>query len=139
MDAGKKVNGRKRHILVDTMGLLLIAIVHIASIQDRDGARIVLEKAKACFTRLRLIWADGANGRQRRVGGLRDIDTGCRIVDLSIRHHLVYANRYNFVFCHRVHRVSQFIKINLCELCGLKVKFILLKVQCLTLLFEVLR
>ncbi len=58
-DAGKKVKGRKRHILVDTMGLLLITVVHIASIQDRDGAKLVLQKAKVYFPRLQLIWADG--------------------------------------------------------------------------------
>jgi len=54
-DAGKNVNGRKRHILVDTMGLLLMVLVHADSIQDRDGAKLLLGK----FTRLRLIWADG--------------------------------------------------------------------------------
>ena len=58
-DAGKKVKGRKRHILVDTMGLLLIVLVHAANIQDRDGAKLVLNKAKQCFNRLHLIWADG--------------------------------------------------------------------------------
>lgn len=58
-DAGKKVNGRKRHILVDVMGLLLMVIVHAANIQDRDGARIVLEKSNGKFPRLQLIWADG--------------------------------------------------------------------------------
>jgi putative transposase len=58
-DAGKKVNGRKRHILVDTMGLLLMVVVHTANIQDRDGARQVLEKVKGMFSRLSLIWADG--------------------------------------------------------------------------------
>ena len=58
-DAGKKIKGRKRHILVDTLGLLLIVIVHAANIQDRDGAKLVLNKAKSCFCHLRLIWADG--------------------------------------------------------------------------------
>jgi putative transposase len=58
-DAGKKVNGRKRHILVDTMGLVLLAVVHVASVQDRDGARLLLAKAKGLFPRLQLIWADG--------------------------------------------------------------------------------
>ena len=43
-DAGKKIKGRKRHILVDTTGLLLKVIVHAANIQDRDGAKLVLEK-----------------------------------------------------------------------------------------------
>src|SRR5258706_10489550 len=58
-DAGKKIKGRKRHILVDTMGLLLVAVVHAASIQDRDGAKLVLEKARGCLPRLKHIWAQG--------------------------------------------------------------------------------
>jgi hypothetical protein len=41
-DAGKKVNGRKRHVLVDVMGLILMVVVHSAAIQDRDGAKLVL-------------------------------------------------------------------------------------------------
>jgi putative transposase len=58
-DAGKKIKGRKRHILVDTMGLLLVVVVHAANIQDRDGAKLLFEKAKNLFPRLQLIWADG--------------------------------------------------------------------------------
>jgi putative transposase len=58
-DAGKKIKGRKRHILVDTMGLLLVVIVHAANIQDRDGAKLLFEKAKNRFPRLQLLWADG--------------------------------------------------------------------------------
>ncbi len=58
-DAGKKVNGRKRHILVDVMGLVMVAVVHPANVQDRDGAKLVLERVKNAFSRLRLIWADG--------------------------------------------------------------------------------
>lgn len=58
-DAGKKINGRKRHILVDTMGLILLVIVHTANIQDRDGAKLVLQKVLEHFPRLKLIWADG--------------------------------------------------------------------------------
>ncbi len=63
-DAGKQINGRKRHILVDTIGMVLMVVVHGAGIQDRDGARIVLEKVKDRFTRLKLIWADGAYAGQ---------------------------------------------------------------------------
>ena len=48
-DAAKKVNGRKRHILVDTTGLLLMVIVHTANIQDRDGAKLVLDEVKGTF------------------------------------------------------------------------------------------
>jgi putative transposase len=58
-DAGKKINGRKRHILVDTLGLLLRVVVHPASLQDREGAKLVLTKIKDLFPRLQLIWADG--------------------------------------------------------------------------------
>lgn len=58
-DAGKKIKGRKRHILVDAMGLLLMVVVHAANIQDRDGAKLVLAKVKGHFPRLQLIWADG--------------------------------------------------------------------------------
>ena len=58
-DAGKKIKGRKRHILVDTMGLLLMVVVHAANVQDRDGARLLLDKAKGLFPRLQRIWADG--------------------------------------------------------------------------------
>lgn len=58
-DAGKKVKGTKRHLLVDTLGLLLCVVVHAAGIQDRDGAKLVLGKAKNLFPKLRLIWADG--------------------------------------------------------------------------------
>lgn len=58
-DAGKKIKGRKRHLLVDTMGLVLLVVVHGANIQDRDGARLLLAKAKGLFPRLQRIWADG--------------------------------------------------------------------------------
>jgi putative transposase len=59
-DAGKKVTGRKRHVVVDTMGLLLAVVVHSASVQDRDGAKLVLRRLAGRFPRLRLIWADAA-------------------------------------------------------------------------------
>jgi putative transposase len=57
--AGKKVTGRKRHLLVDTLGLLLVVVVLAAQIQDRAGAKMVFLQAKRRFPRLRLIWADG--------------------------------------------------------------------------------
>jgi putative transposase len=53
------VKGRKRHLLVDTLGLVLVAVVHAADIPDREGARWVLKKAWAAWPRLRQIWADG--------------------------------------------------------------------------------
>jgi len=51
--------GRKRHLVVDTLGLIMAVVVHAADIQDRDGAKLVLRKLKDRFSRLSLIWADG--------------------------------------------------------------------------------
>ena len=59
-DSAKQVKGRKRHILVDTLGLLIAVVVTAASMQDRDGAKKLLGVLRHWFTRLRLIWADGA-------------------------------------------------------------------------------
>jgi putative transposase len=59
-DAGKKTNGRKRHIVVDTMGLLWLLVVHPAHIQDRDGAKLVLARLAFGLFRWRLLWADAA-------------------------------------------------------------------------------
>ena len=61
-DAGKKVTGRKRHIVVDTLGLLLAVVVTSASTQDRDGAQLILRELYRRFrdsVRIELIWADG--------------------------------------------------------------------------------
>ena len=54
------LEGRKRHILVDTLGLLIAVVVTAASMQDRDGAKCLLSILRHWFTRLRCIWADGA-------------------------------------------------------------------------------
>jgi len=65
-DAGKKINGRKRHIVVDTLGLVLALVVHPANVQDYDGAVLVLGilgRLKARFNRLKVIFADSAYGR----------------------------------------------------------------------------
>jgi Transposase DDE domain len=59
-DAGKRVNGRKRHLAVDTDGLLLAVVVTIAGIQDRDGAYRLLAALRAKFSTIALVWADGA-------------------------------------------------------------------------------
>ncbi len=64
-DNNKKVSGRKRHILVDVLGLILVVMVHKASIQERAGAQSLLQRAKAKgFQRLGLIWADGGYSGQ---------------------------------------------------------------------------
>jgi putative transposase len=60
-DGGKKVNGRKRHILVDTLGNLLVVAVHSAGVADSVGAKLVLERLPLMWQRrLEVIWADGA-------------------------------------------------------------------------------
>jgi len=58
-DAGKKVKGRKRHILTDTCGFLIFILVHAADIQDRDGAVDVLAAVRTRFPWLRHVFADG--------------------------------------------------------------------------------
>jgi transposase len=58
-DAGKKIKGKKRHILVDTQGLLLHAIVHGADIQDRDGGALLLATLFGMFPFLLKLYADG--------------------------------------------------------------------------------
>ena len=58
-DAGKKIKGKKRHILVDTQGLLIHAIVHAADIQDRDGGALVIATMFGLFPFLRKLYADG--------------------------------------------------------------------------------
>jgi putative transposase len=58
-DAGKKVTGRKRHILVDVLGLLLGVYVGAADQQDRDGAKTLLQRCVGWYGKLAKIWADG--------------------------------------------------------------------------------
>lgn len=58
-DAGKKINGRKRHIVVDTLGLMVGLVIHSAGIQDRDGAPDVLKTILKRWPWLRHIFADG--------------------------------------------------------------------------------
>ncbi len=58
-DAGKKVKGRKRHLLVDTLGLLIAVVVTAANVQDYHGAKPVLGSVRDRCPRLQVIWADG--------------------------------------------------------------------------------
>ncbi|MCA1677748.1 MAG: IS5 family transposase [Actinobacteria bacterium] len=58
-DAGKKINGRKRHIVVDTIGLLLVVMVTAASVQDRDGGRAILKGLHRALGSVRHVFADG--------------------------------------------------------------------------------
>lgn len=58
-DAGKRVNGTKRHIVTDTLGLLLVVMVTAASVQDRDGGRRVLDRLRFTMPSVALFFADG--------------------------------------------------------------------------------
>jgi putative transposase len=58
-DAGKRVKGRKRHIVVDALGLLIAVVVTAANVQDYHGAKPVLESVKDRRPRLEVVWADG--------------------------------------------------------------------------------
>jgi transposase len=58
-DAGKKINGTKRHLAVDTLGLLLTVLVTAASVQDRDAAKPLLWNLRKAFPAVKLAWADG--------------------------------------------------------------------------------
>ncbi len=58
-DGGKKTVGRKRHLLVDTLGLILTVVVHAAHIQDDEGAKLVFATIRGRFCRLKLVWAEG--------------------------------------------------------------------------------
>jgi putative transposase len=59
-DGGKRVKGRKRHIVVDTIGCVLAVAIHAANIHDSQGARLVLKKLFEGVSTIKLIWADQA-------------------------------------------------------------------------------
>jgi putative transposase len=73
-DGGKKVKGRKRHLLVDTQGLVLKAKVHSANIQDRQGIKLLLEPANTGLTRLSHLWLDaGYTGQDKGAGWVETV------------------------------------------------------------------
>lgn len=67
-DAGKRIKGRKRHIVTDTVGLLIGLVVHSAGIQDRDGAPDVLKSIAARYPSLRHVFADGGEAGPKLAG-----------------------------------------------------------------------
>jgi putative transposase len=80
-DGGKKVKGRKRHILVDTEGFVLKAMVHSAKVMDYEGIKTLLDRAQRRFPRLRHLWMDagyrgedkGADWVQKTLGWSVDL------------------------------------------------------------------
>jgi putative transposase len=71
-DAGKKVKGRKRHIVVDTLGLLIAVVVTAANVQDYHGARPALARAKDRGPGLKVVWVDGIYEKQWLIDWTRD-------------------------------------------------------------------
>jgi transposase len=74
-DAGKKIKGRKCHILTDTGGLLVGAIVHAANVQDRDGAPLLLATMRSAFPGLRHVFADAAYAGRKLEAALAKLGT----------------------------------------------------------------
>ncbi len=73
-DGGKKVKGRKRHLLVDTQGLVLKAKVHSAKVQDREGIKILLDLAPDYLPRLSHLWMDaGYTGQDNGAGWVQKV------------------------------------------------------------------
>lgn len=108
-DAGKKINGRKRHIVVDTCGLLLAVLVTTAGVQDRDGARPLLWALRACFPTIRLVWADSGYA-----GKLVDWAGDLLSLNLTIVRKL--ADQVGFIVLHRRWVVERtFSWINRCR------------------------
>ncbi len=84
-DAGKRINGRKRHIVTDVEGSPVEIVVHPASVQDRDGAPAVIGKALAKVPTMTVIWADGGYSGPMPASALKepDIDAELGIVRKS--------------------------------------------------------
>ncbi len=72
-DAGKKIKGRKRHIVTDTLGTLVGLVIHSADVQDRDGAPAVLKSIRRKYPSLRHIFADGGYAGPKLKGRLEKI------------------------------------------------------------------
>jgi len=82
-DAGKKVKGRKRHIVTDTNGFMVGLVVHSAGIQDRDAASIVLKSIRDTHPWLRHVFADGGYGGPKLRGAVEKI--GCSTMEIVKR------------------------------------------------------
>jgi putative transposase len=78
-DGGKKVKGRKRHLLVDTEGFVLKAKVHSAKVLDQEGLKPLLERAEEQFLRLQHLWLDSAYRGEDKGKGWVEKSLGWRV------------------------------------------------------------
>jgi transposase len=92
-DAGKKINGRKRHIAVDVTGLLLVIVITAASVQDRDGARALLWRLRACYRTVTLVWADGGYAGKLLAWAQSNLRLTVEIVKRTAAHAFVVLRR----------------------------------------------
>jgi putative transposase len=76
-DGAKSVNGRKRHLAVDTLGLLLVVVVTAADVAERERAKKLFAKLAQGFKRLKLIWADAVFKAKTLLPGFRRLINGC--------------------------------------------------------------
>jgi putative transposase len=95
-DGGKKITGRKRHLLVETMGFLLRVVVHPANVQDREGAKLVLAGRGQRFPRLHHLWTD-----QGYTGNLlewieQDLGWSVEVVERSPRRGFIVTPDHQF-------------------------------------------
>lgn len=108
-DAGKKVNGRKRHIAVDTLGLLLVVLVTAAGVQDRDAGHRLLALLRQKFSTIRLVWADAGYAGRLVVWAAQALKLTVQVVrrDDDRRGFAVLPRRWvverslSWLFCHR--------------------------------------
>ncbi len=113
VDAGKQCAGRKWHLLVDTLGLVLVVVVTAASIQDRDGARLVLRQHRGAGKTLRRVWVDGAYRGQLLDWAWRRLRLTLQVVLRSDKHRgfVVLPRRWiverTFAWLSQVRRLSK--------------------------------
>ena len=108
-DAGKRANGRKRHIVTDTCGLLLAVLVTGAQVQDRDAGRLLMWILHTMFPTVRLVWADGGYA-----GKL--VDYAATALGISVQIVTKLAGQVGFVVLHRRWCVERtFSWINRCR------------------------
>jgi transposase len=90
-DAGKKIKGKKRHLLVDTQGLLMLAIVHAANIQDRDGGVLLMSMMFGLYPFLLKLYADGGYQGPQFRDALKRV---CRQINVEIVKRSDVANAF---------------------------------------------
>lgn len=102
-DSGKRIKGRKRHLLVDTLGLLLAVVVTAASVSENQGARLVFKRLRGCAKKLRLIWVDGGYSHKglRELIEVADLEHALSEASLEIKQGdtvLLYTDHYRRAF-----------------------------------------